>query len=127
MPSSPPPPLPCSMLGGRCTCTHLSALQGRDHGRFVHHTPPCRVDQYRPVSHLVELLCAEDTARVLVQGEVEGDDVGPGEQVGQGRDVFAGKVGLGGDLAPIVVDYAHTERHELASHDLAWVSTAPYS
>lgn len=98
--------------------TNLAALQRLDHRLLIHNCSSRRVDQDCTISHLPELLSPESAFRLVVERQVQGDNVGSGEQARLGGDVFAREGGWGSDFVPVVVDDLHVETEHAAGVSL---------
>ena len=59
--------------------TDLARLQSGDHGFLVNYSASCRVNQYRPIFHLVELSLSKRSSSVFIQGHIDRDDIGLSE------------------------------------------------
>lgn len=68
------------------TRSHLPALQSFHQSILINDSSASGIDDDDPFLHFRELLRADDMVRVLVQGEIQTDDVGSGEELVE-RDV----------------------------------------
>src|SRR4051812_16523083 len=71
--------------------THLATLECIDQRLLVDYATTSGVDQDGSILHLSELFLAKAALGVLVERKIEGDDIGPLEQLLEGRDIFAFK------------------------------------
>jgi hypothetical protein len=65
----------------------LAILERLEECLLVNDTSTGSVDKARSLLHLVELLAAEELVGLVVEGDVEGDDVGLREELVQGLAV----------------------------------------
>lgn len=76
----------------------LPTLEGTEKRLFVDDTSASGVDEYATLLHGVELLLAEKSTGVGVEGEVERDDIRGSEELVEGGDVGNGAFGLRQDI-----------------------------
>ena len=82
-------------------------------------TPPRAVlTKTGSILHLSELFLAKAVLGVLVEREIEGDDIGPLQQLLEGRDIFAFKRWSRLDGLAVVVDDLHVECDAAIGDDL---------
>lgn len=101
----------------RTTGAYLSRFERCDERLLVNQSAPGRVHNDDSVLHLLELRRADDVSRGLVQGEVQAENVGAGQQLVKGhirRVAFQ----LGWKTGAVVVLDLHAERSGPTSHFL---------
>jgi hypothetical protein len=96
---------------------HLAGIEGLGQGLLVHDPAPGRVHDQHPWAHLLEGLPPQQSQRLLGAGNVDGDRVGPHQQLVEGQQL---DVVLLGDLhrdVRIECDHPHAQAPSPVRHD----------
>ena len=98
----------------------LAGIQGLEQGSLVDHAAPGHVEHPHPVLHLGELLLAQHVIGLRILGEMDGDEIGPLQEVAQlGHQLNARFLGsLLADIG-VVGDDLHTEGLAAVGHQHA--------